>query len=191
VKLDAILVVEDNRDFAAQIENFEIVKGIEFPKRLKINANIFKGKTLAQYNAGRYDEANKNNKVTHVSENLSEIIIHEYGHLLTTPNTEFADFKAWMEEMKETINTNDGLELTYLKDSRYQQSNNISDYSSDAYITGNGAEMLAEIFCRHRKNLKGANYLVAPEWAKAFNDLVLIRLGKNGNVATKLGNNLR
>ncbi len=52
--------------------------------------------------------------------------------------------------------------------------------------------MLAEIFCRHRKNLKGANYLIAQEWADVFNLLVPSRWQNvNGNVITKIGNNLK
>lgn len=185
IKLDAIIIVNESRPFAAQIESFATIGGRNFNKVLRVNASVFKNKSLIQYNSQRLVEARKNG-VYFVSERLSEIVIHEYGHVLTVPNTNLTDYLNWMEDMK-IINNG---QFEFLLESRMKYNNLISIYSSNI-VTGNGSEMLAEIFCRYRKNLKGADYLVAPEWAVEFNRITQSRWNFNPQIRQRLGKNLR
>ena len=192
VKFDVINALPQNECEALgvsgilAIANFvEHPNGIIFKKMLVINADkLNQSPSLTALNATMKQEARPpDGSIGFVYESLKDIVIHEYGHLLTTPNTTNGEYENWMQEMRKTKNN----ELIFLKESRKKYNNNISNYASDVINgTGNGAEMLAEIFCRYQKG----NMLVAPEWAETFNQITKSRWGINPKIQAKTGNNL-
>ncbi|HAS41553.1 MAG TPA: hypothetical protein DCS93_13815 [Microscillaceae bacterium] len=83
-----------------------------------------------------------------VAESLADLVIHEYGHLLTCPPV-FANFDAYQKATNES-----GRQYPYVKDQE----------KVSAYALETGRELLAEIFLRYEKGEK-----VTKEWADFFN----------------------
>jgi len=123
----------------------------------------------------RYRSKNNNNiVVTHVYENLKDVVTHDYGHLLTTPanKDKLSETLEWQMKMRDMVNLKGQMEYVFLLDNRIENDNDISEYAAKY----GGSEMLAEIFARFYKNM-----LVTEEWANAFNN----EMSKNAHKGVK------
>ena len=155
VKLDGIVAAPEKTfqgkfdDDIMAILNFEVP---DLDKILIINSDFFnKFQNITQLNNYILSRSRNVNNINNVAKSINEVIIHEYGHLLTNPKNKDAYIK-----FKNNLTQKDQFNLPKLYVKNQDQ--------ISFYATKNGIEALAEIFTRYETGMS-----VTKEWADFFN----------------------